>query len=466
MAIESRNPASGEVLRVYPEMDAAAVDAILAAANAAFRRWREVSVRERARRMAKAADVLDSRRERYARLMVEEMGKPIRQARAEVEKCAWCCRYYAEQGPAFLAPHQVPTDAARSFVAYEPLGVVLAVMPWNFPFWQVFRFAAPNLVAGNAGVLKHASNVPGCALAIEEVFAAAGFPDGLFRAVLIGSGRVAPVLEDDRVRAATLTGSTPAGRAIGAKAGELVKKTVLELGGSDPYLVLADADLDRAVAACVASRLINGGQSCIAAKRFIVDRLVVRPFEERMVARMAATRMGDPMAEDTELGPLAREDLRDDVHRQVLRSVERGARLLLGGEVPKGGGAFYPPTVLADVRPGMPAADEEVFGPVAAILEAADEEDAIRIANDSPFGLGAAVFTRDVAKGEAIAHTRLEAGCCFVNDFVRSDPRLPFGGIKESGYGRELGELGIREFVNVKTVYVAAKPGPQAPATE
>jgi succinate-semialdehyde dehydrogenase/glutarate-semialdehyde dehydrogenase len=456
MAIESRNPATGAVLRVYPEMDAAAVDAALAESQAAFLRWRARPVAERAALLGRAAEVLDADRDRFARLMVEEMGKPIRQARAEVEKCAWCCRFYATEGPAFLAPREVTTDAARSFVAFEPLGVVLAVMPWNFPFWQVFRFAAPTLCAGNTGVLKHASNVPACALAIEEVFARAGFPPGVFRTLLIGSGAVASVLDDARVSAATLTGSTPAGRAIGANAGRLLKKTVLELGGSDPYLVLADADLDQAVASCVSSRLVNGGQSCIAAKRFVVDRRVLRPFEERMVARMEQTRMGDPLAEDTELGPLARVDLRDEVHQQVVRSVERGARLLLGGEVPDGPGAFYPPTVLAGVEAGMPAADEELFGPVAAILQAEDDDDAIRIANDSPFGLGAAVFTRDQAKGERIAQTRLEAGSCFVNDFVRSDPRLPFGGIKESGYGRELGDFGIREFVNVKTVYVAS----------
>jgi succinate-semialdehyde dehydrogenase/glutarate-semialdehyde dehydrogenase len=353
-----------------------------------------------------------------------------------------------------VAPQDVATDAGRSFVAFEPLGVVLAVMPWNFPFWQVFRFAAPALVAGNAAVLKHASNVPACALAIEEVFASAGFPPGLFRTLLIGSGRVEGVLEDVRVRAATLTGSTPAGRSIAAKAGALLKKTVLELGGSDPYLILADADVDAAAATCASSRLVNGGQSCIAAKRFIVDRRVAGAFAERLTARMAGARMGDPAAEDTELGPLARHDLRDELHEQVRKSVAMGARLLLGGKVPDGPGAFYPATVLAGVRKGMPAADEELFGPVAAILEAEDDDDAIRIANDSPFGLGAAVFTRDRGKGERIAQTRLDAGCCFVNDFVRSDPRLPFGGVKESGYGRELGEFGIREFVNIKTVYV------------
>jgi succinate-semialdehyde dehydrogenase/glutarate-semialdehyde dehydrogenase len=454
MAIESRNPATGVLVRSYPEMESRVVAGILSAAQREYESWRRVPVEERAAAMARAAGVLDERRERYARLMVEEMGKPIRQARAEVEKCAWCCRYYAEEGPGQVAPQEVKTDARRSFVAFEPLGVVLAVMPWNFPFWQVFRFAAPALVAGNAAVLKHASNVPACALAIEEVFAAAGFPEGLFRTLLIGSGRVDEVLEDERVRAATLTGSTPAGRAIAAKAGALLKKTVLELGGSDPYLILADADVDAAAATCAASRLINGGQSCIAAKRFIVDRRIASVFEERLAARMATTRMGDPTADSTELGPLARHDLRDELHQQVEKSVGMGARLILGGKVPDGPGAFYPATVLGGVEKGMPAADEELFGPVAAVLAAEDDDDAIRIANDSPFGLGAAVFTRDLAKGERIAQTRLEAGCCFVNDFVRSDPRLPFGGVKESGYGRELGEFGIREFVNIKTVYV------------
>ena len=454
MPIESRNPATGKRVRTYPEMEPPVIAGILAAAQREFESWRRVSVAERAAAMARAAGVLDERRERYARLMVEEMGKPIRQARAEVEKCAWCCRYYAEEGPGFVATEEVATDASRSFVAFEPLGVVLAVMPWNFPFWQVFRFAAPALVAGNAGVLKHASNVPACALAIEEVFAAAGFPQGLFRTLLIGSGRVDAVLDDERVRAATLTGSTPAGRSIAAKAGALLKKTVLELGGSDPYLVLADADVEAAATTCAASRLINGGQSCIAAKRFIVDRRIASAFAERLAARMGSTRMGDPAAEDTELGPLARHDLRDELHEQVEKSVAMGAKLVLGGKVPGGPGAFYPPTVLTGVKKGMPAADEELFGPVAAVIEAEDDDDAIRIANDSPFGLGAAVFTRDRAKGERIAQTRLDAGCCFVNDFVRSDPRLPFGGVKESGYGRELGEFGIREFVNVKTVYV------------
>jgi succinate-semialdehyde dehydrogenase/glutarate-semialdehyde dehydrogenase len=364
------------------------------------------------------------------------------------------CEYYAEHAEAFLADEEVETEASRSFVTFRPLGVVLAVMPWNFPFWQVFRFAAPGLMAGNAAVLKHASNVFGCALAIEDVFREAGFPRHLFRTLRIGSKAVDGVIGHPRVRAATLTGSVGAGRAVAKKAGGELKKTVLELGGSDPYLILEDADLDAAVETCVTSRLINSGQSCIAAKRFIVPRRILAEVEERFVAGMRAKTMGDPLDEGSDLGPQARDDLRDDLHRQVEASVEKGARLLLGGEVPETSGAWYPPTVLSGVGPGMPAYEEETFGPVAAIIPVADEEEAIRVANDSDFGLGAAVFTRDAARGEEIAARRLDAGCCFVNAIVKSDPRLPFGGVKHSGYGRELGVFGIREFVNVKTVWV------------
>jgi succinate-semialdehyde dehydrogenase/glutarate-semialdehyde dehydrogenase len=383
------------------------------------------------------------------------MGKPVRDGVAEAEKCAWVCEHYAERTPAYLAPELVPTDASRACVTFQPLGVVLAVMPWNFPFWQVFRFAAPALMAGNAAVLKHASNVPGCALAIEHLVRDAGFPDHLFRTLLIGSELVPQIIEHPFVRAATLTGSGPAGSAVARKAGERLKKTVLELGGSDPYLVLEDADLDLAAAACARARLVNSGQSCIAGKRFIVVERVRRDFERRFVQRMAAARMGDPLRDDTEVGPQARRDLRDALHRQVTQSVAGGARVLLGGQIPAGAGAFYPPTVLSDVRRGMPAFDEEVFGPVAAVIPVKDEAHAIATANDSVFGLGGAVFTRDVARGERIATEQLECGCAFVNDNVRSDPRLPFGGIKESGYGRELSGYGIKEFVNVKTVWVA-----------
>jgi succinate-semialdehyde dehydrogenase/glutarate-semialdehyde dehydrogenase len=453
MSLRSQNPATGETIREYPEATPAEVAMILAEASCAFAGWKRTAFAERSARMRAAADRLDERRDALALLMAQEMGKPLAQGRAEAEKCAWVCRHYADHAQELLADREAKTDASRSFVAFEPLGPVLAVMPWNFPLWQVFRFAAPALMAGNAGLLKHASNVTGAALAIEGIFRDAGFPPPLFRALLVGSDRVAGVIEAREVKAVTLTGSTPAGQSVASRAGAVLKKTVLELGGSDPYVVLEDADVDAAAETCAASRLINSGQSCIAAKRFIVVENVRRAFEERLVERMRARRVGDPLAEGTELGPLARADLRDSLHRQVEQSVAAGARRLLGGEIPEGPGAFYPPTVLTDVGKGMAVHDEETFGPVAAVIAARDEADAIRLANDTPFGLGAAVFTRDPARGERVAR-ELEAGSCFVNALVRSDPRLPFGGIKESGYGRELADFGIREFVNIKTIYV------------
>jgi succinate-semialdehyde dehydrogenase/glutarate-semialdehyde dehydrogenase len=454
MPIESINPANGKIIRAYDEMSPSEVDAILDRAHRAHLDWRESAFSDRSRLMRAAARILREGAKDYARLMTEEMGKPIKDGRAEAEKCAWACDYYAEMAEEFLRPIPVATDASKSFVAFEPIGVVLAVMPWNFPFWQVFRFAAPALMAGNAGVLKHASNVMGSALAIEEVFKTAGFPPDLFRSLLIGGRQVARVIENPNVVAVTLTGSTPAGKAVASKAGEMLKKTVLELGGSDPYVILEDADLEEAADICVRSRLVNSGQSCIAAKRFIVLEKHKEAFEKRFVELMKSKKMGDPMEEDTVVGPQAREDLRDELHQQVQKSIEKGARVLLGGEVPKAPGAFYPPTVLTDVRKGMPAYDEELFGPVAAIIAVKDEDEAIRIANDSVFGLGAAVFTKDIKRGEEIARKHLHAGACFVNSLVKSDPRLPFGGIKESGYGRELADFGIREFVNIKTVYV------------
>lgn len=454
MTIQSVNPTTGETIRTYPEMSGEEVKAILDRTHRAFLDWRRTTFAERTPLMKRAASILRHRAQEYAGLMADEMGKPVAQGVAEAEKCAWACDYYADNAPTFLEPEPVETDATKSFVTFQPLGVVLAVMPWNFPFWQVFRFAAPALMAGNAGVLKHASNVPGCALAIENVFQEAGFPEDVFRTLLIGSGQVSSVIEDGLVKAVTLTGSTPAGRAVAGKAGEMLKKSVLELGGSDPYIILEDADLEKAVSTCVKSRLINSGQSCIAAKRFVVVESLREPFERLYVEQMSRSRMGDPKQKETEVGPQARRDLRDELHGQVQRSIEKGARCLLGGKIPEGKGAFYPPTVLTDVGPGMPAYEEELFGPVASIIPVKDEEEAIRVANDSPFGLGAAVFTADRARGERIAAVELEAGSCFVNDFVRSDPRLPFGGIKESGYGRELSHYGIREFVNIKTVFV------------
>jgi succinate-semialdehyde dehydrogenase/glutarate-semialdehyde dehydrogenase len=401
------------------------------------------------------AGLLRARARPLAELMAREMGKPVRDGVAEAQKCATACEHYAEHAERLLAREPVATEAHKSFVTFNPLGVVLAVMPWNFPFWQVFRFAAPGLMAGNAAVLKHASNVPGCAMAIESLFAEAGFPPNLFRTLMIGSKQVESVVAHPLVRAATLTGSAAAGRAIARKAGELLKKTVLELGGSDPYLVLDDADPDVAAEICTRGRLVNSGQSCIAAKRFIVVGSVRERFERSFVERMAAKRMGDPLREDVDIGPQARKDLRDALHEQVQRSIAKGARCLLGGSVPDGPGAFYPPTVLTDVGKGMPAFDEELFGPVAAIIAARDERHAIDLANDSSFGLGGAVITRDRVRGERIAADEMESGCVFVNDNVKSDVRLPFGGVKESGYGRELSGYGIREFVNIKTVWVA-----------
>ena len=455
MSLETINPATGETVRNYDAMDDGTVDAILADAAEAQLQWRRVPFAERSRLMHQAADQLEQRKQALAKLMAEEMGKPLAGGISEVEKCAWVCRYYADNAEEFLKPQIIESDASRSKAVFNPLGVVLAVMPWNFPLWQVFRFAAPGLMAGNAGVLKHASNVCGSALEIERIFREAGFPEELFRTLLIGSDKVARVIESPHVAAATLTGSTPAGRAVAGKAGEQIKKTVLELGGSDAYVVLDDADLEQTVEACVTSRLINSGQSCIAAKRFIVVENVLDEFTERFIERMKDKVMGDPDDENSDIGPQAREDLRDELHEQVKKSIDAGAECRLGGEIPDRAGAWYPPTVLTGVEPGMPAYDEELFGPVAAIIAAENETDAIRIANDSEFGLGAAVFTRDATRGEQIAAHRLEAGCCFVNAFVKSDPRLPFGGIKTSGYGRELGEYGIREFVNIKTVYVA-----------
>lgn len=454
MALTSLNPATGIIIREYDEMPEQEIGKILAAVAETFSSWRTRSFAERAKPMRAAATLLKERSTMYGRLMAEEMGKPIKQGVAEAEKCAWVCDYYADNAEQFLAREYIGTDASRSFVTFQPLGTVLAVMPWNFPFWQVFRFLAPALMAGNTGVLKHSSNVSGCALAIESVIRDAGFPENVFRTLLTGSKQVANIITNPHIKAVTLTGSTPAGQAVAAAAGAVLKKTVLELGGSDPYLVLGDADLNMAADICASARLINSGQSCIAAKRFIVVDAVREKFTEKFVEIMRGKTMGDPLDGEYDIGPQARRDLRDDLHRQVQQSVEKGAMLLLGGEIPDGDGAFYPPTVLANVRKGMAAYDEETFGPVAAILPARDEEEAIHIANDTNFGLGAAVFTRDAERGERIAAEHLEAGSCFVNALVKSDPRLPFGGIKESGYGRELSAFGIREFVNIKTVYV------------
>ena len=453
--ITSISPTDGSVLAEYAETPASDVQGHIEKAAALQREWEQSAVAERAVPMMRMADLLESHREELALVMAGEMGKPLAQSRAEVDKCAWVCRHYAENTERILQPETIEADRTKSYVAYRPLGVVLAVMPWNFPLWQVYRFLAPALMAGNGGLLKHASNVTGSALWIDRLAVEAGFPDGLFRTLVLPSSRVEEVLEHPDVVAATLTGSDPAGRAVAQKAGSLLKKTVLELGGSDPYLVLADADLERAAATCSTSRLINGGQSCISAKRFIVEEPVVEQFTELMAAGLEQAVMGDPRDERTTLGPMARIDLRDELHDQVERSVASGAHLVMGGKVPDGPGAFYPPTLLAGVTEGMSVYHEETFGPVAAVISAEDVDDAVRIANDTEFGLGAAVFTTDLDKGEEIARDRIQAGACFVNAFVASDPRLPFGGIKMSGYGRELSDIGMREFLNAKTVVVA-----------
>lgn len=449
------NPATGREERTFEEMSEAAVAEKITQAYTAHQQLAAMSFAARADCMRKAGKILYDRQEEFATLMSREMGKVRTQARAEVEKCAWNCLYYADHAERFLQDEFVATDAAKSYVHHEPLGVILAIMPWNFPFWQVIRFAAPALMAGNTALLKHASNVPGCALALEEIFRDAGFPQGAFSALLIPTESVESIIAHRLVRAVTLTGSTRAGAAVGAAAGKYLKKTVLELGGSDPYLILADADLELAAQVCTRSRMQNNGQSCIAAKRFIVVKEVYDDFLALLVEKMKAYEMGDPLDDTTQLGPLARTDLRDELHEQVQRSIELGAHCILGGKVPARPGAFYPPTILTEVRKDSPAYHEELFGPVASVIKAWDEEEAILIANDTDFGLGAAVFSRDTDRAERIAREQLRAGCVFVNGMVKSDPRLPFGGIKDSGYGRELSHQGIKEFVNIKTVYLA-----------
>jgi succinate-semialdehyde dehydrogenase/glutarate-semialdehyde dehydrogenase len=455
--MKAYNPATEELLRDYPEPDEREVEERLATAERAFAAWRKVPFAERARLMRAAADRLREHRADYGRLMTEEMGKPLSAAEGEVDKCAWVCDFYAEHAESFLTPQAIATDATRSGVRYDPLGPVLAIMPWNFPFWQVFRFAAPALMAGNVGILKHAGNVPGTALAIEEVFLESGFPEGAFTTLLVPSSRVPHLIGHPVVRAVTLTGSDRAGREVAAEAGRHLKKSVLELGGSDPFIVLADADPAEVARQAARARTINSGQSCIAAKRFIVDSTIADRFEDEFVKQMEALKVGDPLDRATEVGPMAREDLLEDLDGQVRRTVEAGATLRTGGRrldgLPYQKGWFYPPTVLTGVRPGMAAFDEETFGPVAAVIRAEGTEEAIELANRSRFGLGASVWTSDPIRAEALA-SEIEAGCVFVNGIVKSDPRLPFGGIKTSGYGRELADVGMREFVNVKTVWV------------
>ena len=456
LVFKTTDPATLSAGKAYPGHGGQQAADKLARAAEAQRSWRKTEFDDRARLMHAAAGVLRQRRNEFAALMTSEMGKTVTDGGAEIDKCASACEHFAEHAARYLARQNVDLGGPRAFVAFNPLGVVLAVMPWNFPFWQVFRFAAPGLMAGNGAVLKHASNVPGCALAIESVFREAGFPDGLFATVLIKSQDVKALIEDANIAAVTLTGSVAAGRSVATIAGSQLKKCVLELGGSDAYVVLEDADVATAAKVCAAARMVNAGQSCIAGKRFIVVRPLREAFEQALVVAMRAYSIGDPRDPATKLGPLQSVDARDQVHEQVQRSVEKGAKLLLGGAVPDQPGAWYPATVLGNVKPGQPAHDDEVFGPVAAVIEAADEEDAIAIANASEFGLGSGVLTRDLARGERIAADMLDAGMSFVNDNVRSDPRMPFGGVKHSGFGRECADFGIREFVNVKSVLVNA----------
>jgi succinate-semialdehyde dehydrogenase / glutarate-semialdehyde dehydrogenase len=467
MGISSRNPATGELLKSFDELDSTLIEGKLERAALAFSRHRRTSMDERARLMRRTAEIIEEEKEQLARLMTLEMGKPIRAAIAEAEKCAAVCHYYAENAARFLADESVEAGKQSSLIRYQPLGIVLAIMPWNFPFWQAFRFIAPGLMAGNVGLLKHASNVPQCALAIEDVLTRAGFSNGEFQTLLVGSAAVERLIRDPRISAVTLTGSEQAGSAVARVAGECLKKTVLELGGSDPFIVMASANVELAAATAVTARTINNGQSCIAAKRFIIEESVYDEFEQHFTDGMRALRVGDPLHPATEIGPLATESIRDELHEQVQEQepVRRAPRLVTGGSMMDGNGWFYEPTVLADIPADSPAHRDELFGPVAALFRVADIDEAIRVANDSVFGLGSAAWTEDAAEQRRFSD-EIEAGLVFINGMVASDPRLPFGGVKRSGYGRELGRVGIHEFVNIKTVVVEAAQPAESPGAE
>jgi succinate-semialdehyde dehydrogenase / glutarate-semialdehyde dehydrogenase len=452
--IRSINPATGETLRAFEPHSDAEVEQKLARVAGAFVQHRRTSFAERSRLIVRVAEILESERHEHARMITQEMGKPLRAAVQEVEKCALGCRFYAENAARFLADEHIETPPTRSFIKFQPIGAVLAVMPWNFPYWQLFRFAAPALMAGNIALLKHASNVPQCALALEDVFCRAGFPEGVFQTLLIGSDRVNKIIEDHRIAAVTLTGSVAAGASVASTAGKAIKKTVLELGGSDPFIVMPSANLDQTITTAVRARTINNGQSCIAAKRFIIDHKIADEFERKFVERMAALKVGDPMDENTDIGPLATADVCDGLEEQVNETIRKGARVLLGGKRLDRRGFFFEPTALAEIPEGSPADQDELFGPVASVFRVNGIEEALRIANKTEFGLGSCIWTNDERERDYFIN-EIEAGAAFVNAMVASDPRLPFGGIKQSGYGRELSRQGIREFVNIKTVSIA-----------
>ena len=447
----SINPSTGLKIRSYNQHNNVEIENILNSSFEAQKNWKNTDLKFRLTCLEQLSEVLSDSKREYSSLMAEEMGKPFKQGIGEIEKCIWLCNYYVENSKKYLDDKKIKTDGQTSFVTFKPLGLILGIMPWNFPFWQVFRFAVPSIIAGNGAILKHASNVQGCAFSIESSFSRSGFPKYLFQNISISGKNVSKVIKSSKISAVTLTGSTPAGRSVAETAGKELKKTVLELGGSDPYVILEDADIEKSVDACINGRILNTGQSCISAKRLIVVNSLHDQFLSSLEQKLSKKIMGDPK-DDVDIGPMVSIEAREEVHQQVLKSIENGANLIIGGEIPKITGAFYPITLLSNVKPGVVAFDEEIFGPVFAVIKAKDENHAIDLANDSPFGLGAAVFTKNINKGEEIAKNRLNAGLCFVNDFVKSDPRLPFGGIRQSGYGRELSIYGLMEFVNIKTV--------------
>ncbi len=453
MNLESINPKDNSLIHSWNVHNENDIDNILEKASKAYLSWKNTDLSFRIDRLDEIANLLRDNSKEYGTIMADEMGKPLSQGISEIEKCAWLCDYYRENSKGFLSPKNIDTDNYKSLVTYQPIGLIFGVMPWNFPFWQVFRFAIPTLTAGNGAVLKHASNVQGCATAIEKCFLDAGYFENIFSNLCIPSSLVESVIENHNIVAVTLTGSTPAGKAVAKKAGQCLKKTVLELGGSDPYVIFDDADIDKAVDACIAGRILNTGQSCISAKRLIVTKINSDEFTEKLIFKLSSKIMGDPL-DDVDIGPMVSMAARDEVHNQVQRSIAHGANLKLGGEIPEGDGAYYPLTILTGITPGMAAFDEEIFGPVFSVIIANDNDEAILLANKSEFGLGAAIFTRNLERGEKIAKNELQSGACFVNDFVKSDPRLPFGGIKMSGYGRELSDYGMMEFVNIKTIVV------------